>query len=150
MTRKRVGVLISGRGSNLQALINACKSRDYPAEIVLVVSNVPQAQGLLRAEAALIPTLTINNKDFPDREAFDATPANIEAHTMRSKLPGGLELALLPKKTRGGAVFAGLALALWVSHHTCNGLNRLRSAAQRIAGGDLSPPARRHDRECER
>ena len=42
----------------------------------------------------------------------------------------------------GGAVFAGLALALWVSHHTCNGLNRLRSAAQRIAGGDLSPPAR--------
>ena len=73
MTRKRVGVLISGRGSNLQALINACKSRDYPAEIVLVVSNVPQAQGLLRAEAALIPTLTINHKDFPDREAFDAT-----------------------------------------------------------------------------
>jgi phosphoribosylglycinamide formyltransferase-1 len=40
---------------------------------VLVVSNVPQAQGLLRAEAALIPTLTINHKDFPDREAFDAT-----------------------------------------------------------------------------
>ena len=73
MTRKRVGVLISGRGSNLQALINACKSRDYPAEIVLVVSNVPQAQGLMRAEAALIPTLTINHKDFPDREAFDAT-----------------------------------------------------------------------------
>jgi phosphoribosylglycinamide formyltransferase 1 len=73
MTRKRVGVLISGRGSNLQALINACKSRDYPAEIGLVVSNVPQAQGLLRAEAALIPTLTINHKDFPTREAFDAT-----------------------------------------------------------------------------
>ena len=73
MTRKRVGVLISGRGSNLQALINACKSRDYPAEIVLVVSNVPQAQGLMRAEAALNPTLTINHKDFPDREAFDAT-----------------------------------------------------------------------------
>ena len=63
--RKRVGVLISGRGSNLQALINACKKRDYPAEIVLVISNVPQAQGLLRAEAALIPTLTINHKDFP-------------------------------------------------------------------------------------
>ena len=70
--RKRVGVLISGRGSNLQALINACKKRDYPAEIVLVISNVPQAPGLLRAEAALIPTLTINHKDFPTREAFDA------------------------------------------------------------------------------
>jgi phosphoribosylglycinamide formyltransferase 1 len=72
MTRKRVGVLISGRGSNLQALIDACKRRDYPAEIVLVISNVPQAQGLLRAEAALIPTLTINHKNFPTREAFDA------------------------------------------------------------------------------
>jgi phosphoribosylglycinamide formyltransferase-1 len=72
MTRKRVGVLISGRGSNLQALINACKSRDYPAEVVLVISNVPQAQGLLRAEAALIPTLTIDHKAFHTREAFDA------------------------------------------------------------------------------
>ena len=70
--RKRVGVLISGRGSNLQALINACKKRDYPAEIVLVISNVPQAQGLLRAEAALIPALTNDHKDFPSREAFDA------------------------------------------------------------------------------
>jgi phosphoribosylglycinamide formyltransferase 1 len=72
MTRKRVGVLISGRGSNLQTLINACKSRDYPAEVVLVISNVPQAPGLLRAEAALIPTLTIDHKAFPTREAFDA------------------------------------------------------------------------------
>ncbi|HKA47622.1 MAG TPA: phosphoribosylglycinamide formyltransferase [Methyloceanibacter sp.] len=72
MTKKRIGVLISGRGSNLQALINACQKRDYPAEIVLVISNVPQAQGLLRAEAALIPTLTINHKDFSAREDFDA------------------------------------------------------------------------------
>jgi phosphoribosylglycinamide formyltransferase 1 len=72
MSRKRIGVLISGRGSNLQALINACKRRDYPAEIVLVISNVPQAQGLLRAEAALTPTLTIDHKDFPTRQAFDA------------------------------------------------------------------------------
>ena len=72
MTRKRIGVLISGRGSNLQALINACKTRDYPAEIVLVISNVPQAQGLLRAEAALIPTRTLDHKDFPSREDFDA------------------------------------------------------------------------------
>jgi phosphoribosylglycinamide formyltransferase-1 len=72
MTRKRVGVLISGRGSNLQSLIDACELRDFPAEIVLVISNVPQAQGLLRAEAALIPTLTINHKDFASREAFDA------------------------------------------------------------------------------
>ena len=72
MTRKRVGVLISGRGSNLQALIDACKAPDYPARIVLVISNVPSVQGLLRAEAALIPALTIDHRSFPSREAFDA------------------------------------------------------------------------------
>ena len=72
MTRKRVAVLISGRGSNLQALIDACKAPDYPARIELVISNVPSVQGLLRAEAALIPTLTIDHRSFPSREAFDA------------------------------------------------------------------------------
>lgn len=101
MIRKRVGVLISGRGSNLQALINACKKREYPAEIVLVISNVPQAQGLLRAEAALIPTLTINHKEFPTREAFDAAidaalnEAGVEilcnAEFMRLHTPGFVE-----------------------------------------------------------
>jgi phosphoribosylglycinamide formyltransferase 1 len=70
--RKHVGVLISGRGSNLGALIEACKAPDYPATIVLVISNVPSAQGLLRAEAALIPALVINHKDFASREEFDA------------------------------------------------------------------------------
>jgi phosphoribosylglycinamide formyltransferase 1 len=74
--RKHVGVLISGRGSNLGALIEACKAPDYPAKIVLVVSNVPSVQGLLRAEAALIPALTINHKDFASREEFDAALDN--------------------------------------------------------------------------
>jgi phosphoribosylglycinamide formyltransferase 1 len=72
MTKKRVGVLISGRGSNLGALIEACRAPSYPAKIVLVVSNVPSAQGLLRAEAALIPTRVINHKDYASREDFDA------------------------------------------------------------------------------
>lgn len=72
MTRKRVGVLISGRGSNLGALIEACKAPDYPAKIVIVISNIPSAQGLLRAESALIPALVINHKDFATREGFDA------------------------------------------------------------------------------
>jgi len=72
VTRKRVGVLISGRGSNLEALIEACKAPGYPAKIVLVVSNVPGAQGLARAEASGIPTLIINHKDFASREDFDA------------------------------------------------------------------------------
>lgn len=72
MTRKRVGVLISGRGSNLQALIEAQAAPDYPAEIVLVLSNVPGAQGLTRAEAAGIPALVVNHKDFASRAEFDA------------------------------------------------------------------------------
>jgi phosphoribosylglycinamide formyltransferase 1 len=72
VTRKRVGVLISGRGSNLQALIDAQAAPDYPAEIVLVLSNVPGAQGLTRAEAAGIPALVVNHKDFATRAEFDA------------------------------------------------------------------------------
>jgi phosphoribosylglycinamide formyltransferase 1 len=72
MTRKRIGVLISGRGSNLQALIDAAEDPDYPAKIVLVISNVAGAQGLVRAEAAGIPTLTISHKDYASRESFDA------------------------------------------------------------------------------
>jgi phosphoribosylglycinamide formyltransferase 1 len=72
VTRKHVGVLISGRGFNLQALIEACRTPTFPAKIVLVVSNVPSAQGLLRAEAGLIPAVTINHKDFASREDFDA------------------------------------------------------------------------------
>ncbi|MFO7478599.1 MAG: phosphoribosylglycinamide formyltransferase [Methyloceanibacter sp.] len=72
MTKKRVGVLISGRGSNLGALIEACRVPAFPAKIVLVISNVPSAQGLLRAEAGLIPTGTIDHKAFASREDFDA------------------------------------------------------------------------------
>jgi phosphoribosylglycinamide formyltransferase-1 len=72
VTKTRVGVLISGRGSNLQALIEACKTPGYPAELMLVVSNVARAQGLARAERASIPTRTIDHKDFASREAFDA------------------------------------------------------------------------------
>lgn len=72
MTKTRVGVLISGRGSNLRALIEACKAPTFPAEIVLVVSNVPRAPGLAHSEGASIPTRTIDHKDFPSREAFDA------------------------------------------------------------------------------
>ena len=72
MTRKRVCVLISGRGSNLQALIDAQAAPDYPAEIVLVLSNVPGALGLTRAEAAGIPALVVNHKDFTTRAEFDA------------------------------------------------------------------------------
>ncbi|MDP6706107.1 MAG: phosphoribosylglycinamide formyltransferase [Alphaproteobacteria bacterium] len=68
----RIGVLISGRGSNLQALIDAAAEAAYPAEIALVVSNVPGAAGLDRAAAAGIPRQTIDHRDYDDRAAFDA------------------------------------------------------------------------------
>jgi phosphoribosylglycinamide formyltransferase-1 len=72
MMRRKTAVLISGRGSNLQALIDASKAPDFPAEIVLVISNVPDAVGLTRAEQAGIATQVIRHKDYPTREAFDA------------------------------------------------------------------------------
>jgi phosphoribosylglycinamide formyltransferase 1 len=72
MTRKRVAVLISGRGSNMMALIEAAKAKDYPAEIVLVLSNLPDAAGLARAQQAGIATIVIDHRPFgQDREAFE-------------------------------------------------------------------------------
>ncbi len=70
--RKRVGVLISGRGSNLQALLEACADPTFPAEIVLVISNKPEAPGLERAARAGVPSRTIARRDHPDRAACDA------------------------------------------------------------------------------
>jgi len=71
MDKLKLGILISGRGSNLQALIDACAAADYPAEIVLVVSNRPDAQGLERAHAADISTRVIEHTKYDDRESFD-------------------------------------------------------------------------------
>lgn len=68
----KLGVLISGRGSNLQALIDACATEDFPAKIELVISNKPGAYGLERAKAAGIATDVIEHRDFADRESFDA------------------------------------------------------------------------------
>jgi phosphoribosylglycinamide formyltransferase-1 len=70
--RKRVGVLISGRGSNLQALIDACVEPDFPAEIVTVISNRPDAYGLERARVAGIAAAVVDHKTYRSREDFDA------------------------------------------------------------------------------
>ena len=69
--KRKVSVLISGRGSNLQALIEASRNADYPGEIVLVLSTVADAKGLERARAASIPTAVIDHSRYPSREAFD-------------------------------------------------------------------------------
>ncbi len=68
----KVGVLISGRGSNLKALIEACAAPDFPAEIVAVVSNKADAGGLEIARAAGIAASVISHRDYPTREEFDA------------------------------------------------------------------------------
>jgi len=68
----RTAVLISGRGSNLAALIEACRDRAFPAEISLVICNVETAQGLSVAAAAGVPTRIISHKVFETREEFDA------------------------------------------------------------------------------
>lgn len=71
MTRKRVGVLISGRGSNLQALLDAAQAPDCPFEIVLVLSNKAEVQGLERAAAAGVATAVVDHRAYADRETFE-------------------------------------------------------------------------------
>lgn len=74
--KKKVAILISGRGSNMAALIDAAADRDYPAEIVLVLSDKPDAQGLNVAKARGIPTQAIARKDYPSKDAHDAAIHN--------------------------------------------------------------------------
>jgi phosphoribosylglycinamide formyltransferase 1 len=72
MARKRVAVLISGRGSNMASLIEAAKAQDYPAEIALVVSNRPDAVGLELARKAGVPTAVVDHRPHgKDRAAFE-------------------------------------------------------------------------------
>lgn len=67
----KVGVLISGRGSNLRSLIEATRTPGFPADIVTVISNKADAAGLAAARAAGIPTEIISHRDYASREAFD-------------------------------------------------------------------------------
>jgi phosphoribosylglycinamide formyltransferase-1 len=71
MARVKVAVLVSGRGSNLQALVDACRAPDFPAEIALVFSNKGDAPALARASAAGIATDTLSHKGFAERELYD-------------------------------------------------------------------------------
>ena len=73
MKRARVGVLMSGRGSNMAALVEAARDPTYPAEIVCVVSNRPKATGLQFAQDANISTHVVDHKNYSTRESFDAT-----------------------------------------------------------------------------
>lgn len=80
----KVGVLISGRGSNLQSLIAACKTPGFPAQIVCVISNKAAAKGLDYAKEAGIPAFTISHKDYADRQSFEAAlDKTLEQHQVQ-------------------------------------------------------------------
>jgi phosphoribosylglycinamide formyltransferase-1 len=97
MTRKRVAILISGRGSNMAALIAAAKVADYPAEIVLVISNRPDAGGLGRAQADGIATAVVDHKRYADRETFErALQAVLAAHRIELVCLAGFMRLLSP------------------------------------------------------
>ena len=82
MSRKRVAILISGRGSNMEALIAAARQESYPAQIALVISNRPDAPGLRGAAAAGVATEIVDHTGYGnDRKEFEvALQARLEAH----------------------------------------------------------------------
>jgi len=69
---KNIVILISGRGSNMEAIVRAQQAEAWPARIAAVISNKPDAKGLAFAASHGIPTAVVPNKEFPTREAFDA------------------------------------------------------------------------------
>src|SRR5476649_2719789 len=98
MNRKRVAVLISGRGSNMASLIEAAKDKNYPAEIVLVASNRPDAAGLGLARASGIATEVVDHASFgKDRAAFErALQATLEKHRIEIVCLAGFMRLLTP------------------------------------------------------
>lgn len=106
--RLRVGVLVSGRGSNLQALLDACARPDFPARVVVVLGDRERAPALDRARAASVEALFVNPKDFADREAYDrALVRELEARRVGLVCHAGFMRILSPAYVRA---FAGRAL----------------------------------------
>jgi phosphoribosylglycinamide formyltransferase-1 len=94
----RTAILISGRGSNMGALIEAAKAPDYPAQIVLVAANLPEAAGLERARAAGLATASVDHRPFgKDREAFErALDDVLQAHGVELIALAGFMRVLTP------------------------------------------------------
>lgn len=97
MAKTKIAVLISGRGSNMQALIEAAKDETFPAEIVLVASNNPDAPGLAIAEAAGIETDVVDHREHDSRESFEAAlDATIKMYGARIVCLAGFMRILTP------------------------------------------------------
>lgn len=103
-----VGVLASGRGSNLQAILDACARPGFPARVEIVISDRERAPALERGRAAGVEALWINPKDFGDREAFDlALVRELRARGVGLVCHAGYMRILSPAYIRA---FAGRAL----------------------------------------
>lgn len=74
---KNIVILISGRGSNMEAIVHAARTEQWPARIAAVISNKADAKGLEFAASHGIPTAVVSNKDYPDRASFDAALAAV-------------------------------------------------------------------------
>ena len=74
---KKLVILISGRGSNMQAIVNACARERWPAQVAAVIANRPDAAGLQFAASQGIPTAVVDHRQFPDRPSFDIALANL-------------------------------------------------------------------------
>ncbi|HTH61720.1 MAG TPA: phosphoribosylglycinamide formyltransferase [Paraburkholderia sp.] len=74
---KKLVILISGRGSNMQAIVNACARERWPAQVAAVIANRPDAAGLHFAASQGIPTAVVDHRQFPDRQSFDIALANM-------------------------------------------------------------------------
>jgi phosphoribosylglycinamide formyltransferase-1 len=93
----KIGVLVSGRGSNLQALLDAENAPGYPAKIVAVLSNRADAQALERAKRAGVPTAVVPHREYRDRESFDrALDAALRAHGVEFVCLAGFMRLLSP------------------------------------------------------
>jgi len=102
--KMRVAILISGRGSNMVALLEAARDPAYPAEIALVLSNRPDAAGLARAAEAGIPTQIIDHTAYPDRASFDAAlDAELRAASVELVCLAGFMRILTPGFVAGWA-----------------------------------------------
>ncbi|VGO11361.1 Phosphoribosylglycinamide formyltransferase [plant metagenome] len=134
---RRIVILISGRGSNMQTLVQACREQDWPASIAAVIANRADAPGLAWASGQAIATAAVPHRDYPSREAFDAALAEeIDRHAPDVVILAGFMRVLTPGFVRRYAgrlvnihpsllpAFPGLhthaqALATGVQAHGC-------------------------------
>lgn len=97
-TKKRTAILISGRGSNMQSLVAAARAPDYPAEIVLVASNRPDAAGIAWAVEQGLPTVIIDHKGYGSRAAFErALQSALDTHHVELVALAGFMRLMTPE-----------------------------------------------------